>query len=526
VWKTYWKFIRALAVNRLGKIGVLLAALSFVIFLLLEAARIAGILRSARIGLMTYMALPALFIIGLLLIPLGWDLLRRRTGGTVLQLLNRKFDSSELEGGFFGSKLVLKAGFLTLVGLLFVIFAGARMLSFMDQPRFCGTACHSVMNPEWVTFQQSPHASIRCVDCHVGEGVDALVKSKLNGLWEILSVTLDLLERPIPTPIHQLRPARETCEKCHWPDKFYGTRLKTYTRYRTDEASTPSYTTLMLKIDTGKKGEKAGIHWHIGPTNQIRYSSVDDEREKIIRVEVLERSAVRKRFYNSELAGADGGLDNDMRVMDCVDCHNRATHIYEDPEQALDERISAERVGRNLPFIKREALRVLTNDYPDKEAAMAAVERQIKSFYRRYYPELAASEAANIETSIRTLQSIYGRNIHPEMNIEWGSYSNHINHDKNGGCFRCHNENMVSDDGEHISYECTSCHSFLAYGESDPLKYLMPVRTRDRESEMHRYLREEFLDGYAKYRARPRIRIHPNCLLFLRQRPCSIRRLT
>jgi hypothetical protein len=498
VWRTYRKFIRSLAVDRCGKIGVVLTTSSFLTFLLLEAARIAGILRNAYIGLITYMALPAMFVLGLLLIPYCWYRLRRRTGKTTLQLLNRSFDSAELQGGFFGSGLVLKIAFFTLVNILFLSFASIQMLSFMDQPYFCGTACHSVMNPEWVTFRQSPHASIRCVDCHVGEGVDALVESKLNGLWQIISVTFDLLDRPIPTPIHQLRPARETCEKCHWPDKFYGTRLKTDAHYDTDEASTASYTTLMLKIDTGKRGVKAGIHWHIGSQNRIRYASVNDERQKIIRLEVLERDEIRKSFYNSELPAGEQETDEDMRIMDCVDCHNRATHIYEDPDQALDQRIAAELVSRDLPFIKREGLRALTNHYPDKEEAMGAIEKHIRTFYLRNYPKMEASESAKIEESVRVLQSIYRRNIHPEMNIEWGSYPDHIDHDGNGGCFRCHNEKMLSAEGEHISDACTSCHSILAYGESDPLEYLKPVQPSDRESEMHRYLKKEFLDYYAR----------------------------
>ncbi len=177
------------------------------------------------------------------------------------------------------------------------------MLHFMDSAEFCGTACHSVMNPEWTTYQASPHARVACVECHVGEGVGALVNSKLNGAWQMVSATFDLYERPIPTPVHQLRPARETCEKCHWPSKFYGSRLQTRIAYENDEASTPRYTTLNLKIDAGAAGD-TGVHWHISPGKEVRYASVDDEREEMIWVESLQPDGNVRRFVNTAPAPA------------------------------------------------------------------------------------------------------------------------------------------------------------------------------------------------------------------------------
>lgn len=191
LFERYIRFIRGVSVNRIGRIGVILATSSFVTFIFLELARLSGVLANAYIGLITYLLLPVVFVVGLILIPIAWRQRRRQTGKSTRELLRDRFGATELEGGRFGSRLVLSIAILTLVNVLFMIAASSRMLVFMDKPKFCGTACHSVMNPEWVTYQQSPHARVKCVECHVGEGVDALIDSKLNGTWQMISVTFD-----------------------------------------------------------------------------------------------------------------------------------------------------------------------------------------------------------------------------------------------------------------------------------------------------------------------------------------------
>ncbi|MEZ5360649.1 MAG: NapC/NirT family cytochrome c [Candidatus Zixiibacteriota bacterium] len=493
----YINFVRGVSVNIVGKIGVVLTTSSFFTFVLLEVARIAGLLTNAYIGLITYLLLPALFIIGLLLIPIGWRMWKKQTGKTTQQLLSERFDDTDIKGGLFGSRLFLSVGIFTVINIIFLVGASSRMLTFMDGPEFCGTACHTVMNPEWVTYQQSPHARVDCVDCHVGEGVDALINSKLNGTWQMISVTFDLLDRPIPTPVHQLRPARETCEKCHWPDKFYGSRLKTITHYDSDEQSTRKFTTLNLKIDAGTGAKKSGIHWHVAAENLVRYASVDDERKEMIWVEVLEPDWSFKRYTNRRLKDVDPSHES-IRVLDCVDCHNRATHIYEYPSDAIDSRIAAEMIDHSLPYIKREALKAVSAHYVDTAAAREGIANSIASFYRTTYPEVARSKFDAIDKSIAAAQAVYARNIHPYMNITWGSYPNFLGHRGNSGCFRCHNDNMVDDAGTPISSDCALCHSILAYGSEQAFEYLNPADTASKDYLMHEYLRQEFLDYIKK----------------------------
>lgn len=490
----YFKFLLAVSVNRIGKTGMILTTSAFITFIVLEIPRLMGILTNAYFGLITYLLLPTLFFIGLALIPFGWWKYKKTTGKSFEDLANTQFEENELSESKFGSGIFRTIAILTIVNVLFLSFASFRTLKFMDGAEFCGTACHSVMNPEWVTYQQSPHARVDCVECHVGEGVDALVASKLNGAWQMISVTFDLLERPIPTPVHNLRPARETCEKCHWPDKFYGTKLKTFARYKKDEKNTPSYTTLNLKIDTGKKVGSSGIHWHVSDKNEVRYASADYQRSEMVWVESKQQDGSIKRFANKNLLAGKSEIQ-EARKMDCIDCHNRATHIYEDPEKAIDTRIHSGLIDKSLPFIKREGHYAITKNYMDKETANNLIANYIERFYRNNYPNIANSKENEIANSVKALQDIYHRNIHPEMKIEWGSYPNHIGHDNNRGCFRCHNQNMVDEAGTAIRYDCTLCHSILAYDSEEAFKYLKPVNKKDIDYHMHKELKHEFLNS-------------------------------
>lgn len=488
--KRFQLFIRGIATNWTGTLGVTFVTSAFLLFVAFELLRIAGILTNSYVGLISYLALPALFLLGLILIPFGWWQFRRATGRTTEELLSRRFPDDMTRAKRLGSSLVGMIALLTVVNLMFVGLGGARVLHFMDEPEFCGTACHQVMEPEWVAYQNSPHAHVKCVECHVGEGAEALVDAKLNGLWQVLSATFDLYERPIPTPVHQLRPARETCEKCHWPDKFYGTRIKSFDGFATDEASTPRHTTLALKVGSGTGEDTGTIHWHIAAANEVRYEAADPQRTRMAWVEVR-RGDTFHRYVNRKVAAPDADAA-EVRSMDCVDCHNRATHIYEDPEEAVDRALAAGRISRDLPFAKRVALDALLGGWPDKDAARTAIDREIRGFYRRssHRPRGLGYE---IDAMVAEVQDIYDRNVFPTMNVGWNTYVSHLGHEGEGGCFRCHNPDLVDDGGEAIPYDCTLCHSILAQDSAQPFQFLLPLERGDPDLMLHKYLRDEFL---------------------------------
>lgn len=492
----YIRFIDAVSVNRLGRVAVILATSSFITFLLLEAARFAGLLTNAYLGLITYLVFPAIFVVGLILIPIAWQKRKRDSGLTTSELLRDRVSENARRGGFFGSRVFMSIMAFTLINVLFMAVASSRMVHFMDSAEFCGTACHTVMNPEWTTYQVSPHARVKCVECHVGEGAGALIDSKINGMRQIISVTFDLLERPIPTPVHNLRPSRETCEHCHWPEKFYGRRLKTITRYADDETSTVAYSTLSLKVDAGKGEELAGIHWHVAEENEVRYASVADERKEMIWVDVRQEDGTFKRYRNRATRHKDNG--SSIRTLDCVDCHNRATHIYESPGDAVDERMAQGLIDRNLPFIKRKAVAAITADYASEEAAMEGIPNSLRGYYKRVHPEVARTQIQEIDQAITTLQAVYSRNVHDEMNIEWDTYPSLIGHRAGVGCFRCHNPDLVGDDGEAISSDCTMCHSILAYDSPTPFAFVQPPDSSSADFRMHQYLLSEFVESSGK----------------------------
>ena len=347
--QTYLDFIRAVSLDRLGRIGVVLTTTAFISFVVFQIAMLSGIVTNAYVGLIVYLLFPVLFVLGLCIIPIAWHRQRKRTGLSASELLAQRFGKEGIRGDVAGSKVFRTVAIFTLANVLILGTASVKMLHFMDSARFCGTACHSVMSPEWATYQASPHARVACVECHVGEGVGALVNSKLNGAWQMVSAALDLYERPIPTPVHQLRPARETCEKCHWPDKFYGSRLETRVSYENDEASTPRYTTLNLKIDAGAAGS-TGVHWHVDLENEVRYRL----GRRPTRGDDLGRGPASPMATSDATSTPSSPqpkrLTASERAMDCVDCHNRATHVYEEPGRAVDERIRLGGIDRTLPL--------------------------------------------------------------------------------------------------------------------------------------------------------------------------------
>ena len=490
----YLNLIRGVSTNPWGRLGVALTNLSFVCIVVMELAMLVGLVTSSKVGLIYYMLFPALFVVGLAMAIYGWQQFKKSSKMSAADLLVAQFGEEDCKSDFVGSRLFRTVGIVTILSLVFLSVISVRMFSFMDRAEFCGNACHSVMSPEWATYQQSPHARVACVECHVGEGTGALIDSKLNGLWQMVSVTFDILERPIPTPVHQLRPARETCEKCHWPDRFYGQRLKTIARYQYDSSSTALYTSLSLKVDAGTSEARSGIHWHIAEENEVRYASVDDERKQIIWAEVRRADGSYHRYASNDESVISKDASS-VRSVDCVDCHNRATHIYELPDRAIDERIQRGILDRSLPFLKREALHAISHDYQSREAAMAGIANHMNGFYQRQYPKVARSRLMTIDSVVTVLQSIYNRNIHPAMNIEWGAYASYLGHVGNGGCFRCHNSHMVDEVGETIPFDCAMCHSILSNDHDDPFRYLRPSDTASVDYMKHLYLQEEFMDA-------------------------------
>jgi len=455
-------FLVSITHNAISLVGTAIAIATLVLMASLFGMELWGFEGGPYLGILTYLILPMIFVTGLILIPVGAVLYRRRLrrapGGEDKPLLP-VFD--------LNVKSTRRWMLILLGATMFnvVIIAGAtyKGVHVMESVEFCGLACHSVMEPEHTAHARSPHSRVACADCHIGPGADWFVKSKLDGAWQLVSVAFDLYPRPVATPLHDLRPARETCEQCHWPTKFVGDKLKVIHHYEDDEESTELTTALLLKVGGSNASGSHGIHWHVDPDVNIRYRS-DETREEVYEVEFTHGDE-ETVLYADRKAPEEGGV---WRAMDCVDCHNRPSHIYESPGPAVDRAIEAGQIDRSLPFAKRESMRVIEAEYESHEAARVAITEEFTNFYAENYPDVTSERAADIDAAATALGDIYSVNIFPQMNVWWDTYPNHIGHEQSDGCFRCHRRSMRTEEREQISDDCENCHILLAEEEENP----------------------------------------------------------
>jgi hypothetical protein len=457
-----------LAQNGITETGVVLTTssaitlLAFWIYLIVQARPV-----HPYTGIVFFLILPGVFAFGLILIPLGMWLRRRklRARGE----LPSEFPHVDLRSPYFRRAITI-VGVLTLANFAIMGAASYKGVEYMDSAEFCGKTCHTVMEPEYAAYVDSPHSRVSCVECHIGPGAPWFVKAKISGVRQVFAVALKTYSRPIPSPVHDLRPARDTCEHCHWPQKFTGDRLRVRTKYADDEKNTPSTTVLLLKIGGRTTEGLVGIHGrHLSDAERIEYVSTDGRRQVIPLVTYIDDDGKKVEYVSTDANATTGQLANaERRKMDCMDCHNRPTHAFEMPERAVDKAMSDGRISAKLPFIKREAIAALKAEYPDRATASQKIPAAIGEFYRTNYPSVFQSDRAQVETAAEGVKAIYLRNIFPEMGVVWGSHPNNIGHEDFLGCFRCHDGKHKSSDGRVISDDCESCHQVLALEEENP----------------------------------------------------------
>jgi len=452
-----------LASNVISLVGVVIVTTATILWLLTLPAFVRGEAPTPYLGILLFLILPGIFLLGLLLIPVGIVLndRKRRKAGETGPLLPR---GGELR------RLGLFVGVTTVVNLIIGSQFTYRAITYMDTDTFCGKACHTVMQPEYTAYSHSPHAHVSCTECHIGPGESYFVKSKLSGVGQVIAVTFHTYPRPIPTPVTSLRPARETCEQCHWPQHFTQEKFYIHTEYANDEQNTPSTTVALVKVGGRNFQGTVGIHGaHVDEKTRVEYIATDAKRQNIAQVTYTDANGKVTVYKNTDAPAKPADLDRgEHRVMDCVDCHNRPTHIFQLPEQAVDLAISQGAISPQLPFIRKQAVAALQHEYPDRETARQSIAAMLDDFYRKTYPQVHAANPAPMKSAIQNVQDIYDRNIFPEMKITWGTYPNNLGHTDSAGCFRCHDGNHTSADGRTISNDCATCHDLLAVGEKNP----------------------------------------------------------
>jgi nitrate/TMAO reductase-like tetraheme cytochrome c subunit len=413
------------------------------------------------LGIIFFLLLPALFVLGLILIPIGMYLRRRalyRSGQVPAEFPKIDFNDRIFRRGV---DIVIVA---TIVNLLIVSLASVRGAAYMDSPQFCGQSCH-VMRPEYTAYKMYAHSNVDCVECHIGSGVSSYLEAKVNGTKQVIEVTLNDYPRPIPSPVTNLRPAREICESCHKPAKYVGERLFVKSNFADEEQNTETQSVVMLHIGgVDALSHRTGIHGvHLG---HIEYISTDPTRTTIPWVQKRNADGTETVYAASSLKGAVP--QGERRVMDCIDCHNRAAHTFVTAEEALNSAMDDGSVSPSLPWVHKQGLALLKADYASQDEARAKIPAQLEAFYRNSHPEVLATKGDLVKKAGARLVELYSENVFPDMKVTWGTHPNHIGHMSYPGCFRCHDGDHSAKDGTSITQDCSACHNLLAVDEAKP----------------------------------------------------------
>ena len=413
------------------------------------------------LGIIFFLLLPGLFIAGLLLIPVGVFLRRRalQKSGHIPAV----FPRIDLNDRIFrhGIDIVLIA---TIVNLLVVAIASYRGAAYMDSPQFCGQSCH-VMKPEYTAYKISAHSHVACVECHIGSGAQAYFSAKVNGTKQLIEVALNRYPTPIPSPVTSLRPARVICEGCHTPAKYVGEKLLVKSNFADDEQNTETQTVLVLHLGgEDSLSHLSGIHGvHL---NRMVYIATSADRSTIPWVQRENSDGSQTVFTASALNGAMP--KGERRTMDCIDCHNRAAHTFQTPEQAINRAMADGAISTDLPFVHKEGLELLKASYASEEEAQAKIPVALEAFYKSSYPNVLAQKSAQVKAAGAELFTLYSQNVFPFMKVTWGTHPNNIGHMDYPGCFRCHDGDHISKGGKTITQDCANCHNLLAVEEAKP----------------------------------------------------------
>ena len=484
------KLIPKSFLNPTSFVGGAIAAVSFGLILFLFLLELFAVRQNPYMGIIAYVILPAFLLLGLAIAVVGMVLERKREHVT-----EGRFPRIDLNDPHQRSMFVFFSGALVFL-LMCSAFGSYQAYEYTESVQFCGEVCHSVMKPEYTAYLYSPHARVSCAECHVGSGADWYVKSKLSGVYQVYSVIFNKYSRPIETPVKNLRPAQETCEHCHWPKQFYSETQVVKNYFLPDEKNTPLSISLLIKIGGGNSelGTTSGIHWHMNIANKIMDVATDSRRQVIPWVQAEGPDGKVVTYTTNDGSFKEEQLTTgEKRRMDCIDCHNRPTHIYRPPNESVNEVMSLKWINPEIPSIKATAVEALTRPYGTEEGAMDSIGIFIRDQYAQRYPDIARTMKVSIDSAIDQVKKIYSKNFFPEMHVSWQHYPDNIGHLYSPGCFRCHDGKHVGSNGKVLTKECSTCHVILSQNLNDTkpqvslegVEYRHPVDIGDAWKEMN-----------------------------------------
>lgn len=411
------------------------------------------------LGLFTYIILPPFLFLGLILIPLGAFWYRRR--------IKKGRSASWLK-----IDLSIPAHRNTLFVFLTAVFIFALMslvgtykgYQYSESVEFCGTLCHSVMRPEYTTYLKSPHGRLKCVECHIGPGADWYVKSKLSGTRQILRTIFNTYERPIRTPVRDLRPAEATCKQCHWPGKYFGT-MDFKRMYYPSDGTRPAWFVRMLLNVGGGNTQTYGIHAHMNLDRDIYYAAEDEKRQLITWVKAVDKNGRERIFVSKDSKWQSVAPPADViRKMDCIDCHNRPSHQFLSPPRLINDALQYGTIDNAVPGIKEKALEVLSRQYSTTKEAVNSIDKELHDYYLAKQNAYYRAHQSTVDSAIKRVIELYTENMFPEMKARWTTHPDNIGHMLAPGCFRCHDSQHRTSQGQIISQDCNSCHLIVEQG--------------------------------------------------------------
>ncbi|NOZ71327.1 MAG: hypothetical protein GXP38_05340 [Chloroflexi bacterium] len=346
-------------------------------------------------------------------------------------------------------------------GLLVFIAAGAGW-EYTNSSSFCGTTCHT-MPPEFIAYQQSPHARVNCVECHIGRG---LIATQFTRKASDLSHVIKFIGADYEAPIYikNLRPASQICERCHNPSKFSDDSLREFKHFDAAQSNKPSVTTMAFKTGGGthREGRGKGIHWHI--ENKVQYIATDDLRlEQVIPwVSVTYVGSGKTDVFIDATTDLPANFveQNQSRIktVDCMTCHNRISHLFPAPSDALDDAMARGIISPEIPYFKQNAMAVMERPYPSIEVAQKAIDGLL-TYYQDNWPTYYAEHEDVVAEAVRQVGILYEQMVFPTMAVTWKTHPNNVGHEQSAGCFRCHDGKHLNEEKESIRIECNLCHS-------------------------------------------------------------------
>lgn len=448
--------------NSVSYLGVFLALFIFLIECFLFAIDFSAHGKNLYLGLLTYIYLPPFLILGLLMIPAGALRKRHRVlrGTAPIEPRTLRIDPSI--PAHRNAVLVFLVG--TAVVVLMTFIGAYKGFHYTESVEFCGVLCHKVMHPEYTTYLQSPHGRVRCVDCHVGQGADFYFKSKMTGARQAFHAIKGNYQNPVKTPVHELRPAEQTCAQCHWPGKQYNTLDFNRSYYLTETPEQPWKIRMLLNVGGGKTSPD-GVHAHMNIEHDIYYAAEDERRQKISWVKSIDKEGHESVFVSPDSKWKDRApLETEIRRMDCVDCHNRPTHRFGAPYRLLNNLMQKGAIDPAIPDIKEKGMEVLSADYKSQAEGLEAIERDLTEYYGKKHAEYYDANRGTVDEAISGIKQLFAKNMFPDMSVRWDTHPDNIGHLAAPGCFRCHDGEHVSPEGRSITKNCNACHQIVEQG--------------------------------------------------------------